>query len=189
MRKTIQELREGRGESRAQLAKALGVTTNDATTNAATTILNITHNTSGTAANGIAARLQFNAERANGTPDVGLAYIDGIMTDATAVNTALGFFTRTAAGALTEKVRIDNAGTLNIFGGGLVSQTSSDAAGFYTTGLFSDTTYGAVSTADRELRIQGGGKEMWPSVARTNHERRSAFTRRIHWLGNRRLEP
>jgi hypothetical protein len=92
---------------------ALHVRKDSATTNAAIQVANFQVTSSGTAANGIASRIAFTVERANGASATA-AYIDGILTDATAVSSALAFFTRTNAGSVTEKVRITDVGNVLI---------------------------------------------------------------------------
>jgi len=92
----------------------LDVWADDATTNDVTHVVNFVHNTTGTATNGIGVGLQFSAERAIGTQNVGLAYIDGIMTDASNVSSALAFSTRINAGSITEKMRITETGNVGI---------------------------------------------------------------------------
>lgn len=94
-------------------ADKLSVNTEDATTDAATTILRLEHSTTGTAANGIGAGLGFIVERDDGALEWA-ASIEGIHTHATpSTQGALVFKT---GPSLTEQVRIDNAG--NVYPGG-----------------------------------------------------------------------
>jgi hypothetical protein len=114
-------------------ATTLQVTNTSATTNATVTPVTVQAMTSGTAANGFGSSIEFNAEASDGT-SYAQTTISSLWTDATAAtrSSALTFATRTSAGAVTERARIDTSGNL------LVGTTS-----LYT----SDTRLTSVKTA------------------------------------------
>jgi hypothetical protein len=81
--------------------------------------------------------------------------IQGRNASGGALTTASILKVRNSAG--TNLLSVGPTGLVDVVGGGLISHTSSDSAGFYSTAYFSNTTYGVMTQADRELRIQGGG--------------------------------
>jgi trimeric autotransporter adhesin len=96
-------------------AAKLEIRDDNATANAATSVLKLFHSTSGAAANGIGTGIQFVTEDTS-TGSATTAEIQAIATDATAASYtgALVFNTRTGGGALTERVRIEGGGDVGI---------------------------------------------------------------------------
>jgi hypothetical protein len=96
-------------------ATTLQVTNTSATTNATVTPVTVQAMTSGTAANGFGSSIEFNAEASDGT-SYAQTTISSLWTDATAAtrSSALTFATRTSAGAVTERARIDSSGNVGI---------------------------------------------------------------------------
>ena len=94
-------------------ATNLQVTNTSATTSATVTPVTVQAMTSGTAANGFGSSIEFNAEASDGTA-YAQTTISSMWTDATAAtrSSALTFATRTSAGAITERMRIDSSGNL-----------------------------------------------------------------------------
>lgn len=94
-------------------ADTVGITTDNAITNAITDQLYLTHTTSGTASTGIGAGLLFRMEDAAGQTE-SAARIASVFTSAANGNeqSALTFSTRTSGGALTEALRLDGQGHL-----------------------------------------------------------------------------
>lgn len=91
------------------------ITVRDTSTNAASVAATFAHTlSSGTAAAGIAARTAYAAQNASGT-QVDVAYVDGILTTATAGSEvgALAFYSRTG-GSLAERMRIHGAGGVTV---------------------------------------------------------------------------
>lgn len=86
-----------------------------ATTNTAVTVLNVTRTSSGTAANGIGGRLEFNLQNSAGTITEA-STINSIFTQAGAgsVSSAITFNTRDNNGSFTEGMRIDSLGRVAI---------------------------------------------------------------------------
>jgi hypothetical protein len=114
-------------------ATNLQVTNTSATTNATVTPVTVQAMTSGTAANGFGSSIEFNAEASDGT-SYAQTTISSLWTDATAAtrSSALTFATRTSAGAITERARIDSSGNLlvgttgNATTGGLMALPNSN---------------------------------------------------------------
>jgi hypothetical protein len=88
----------------------------DATTNAVTRALALSHTTTGTAADGIGSGISFNQESSTGALRAS-AYIDSIFTNVTdaSLASALTFTTR-SGGSLTERMRINSSGNVLIGG-------------------------------------------------------------------------
>jgi hypothetical protein len=88
----------------------------DATTNAVTRALALSHTTTGTAADGIGSGISFNQESSTGALRAS-AYIDSIFTNVTdaSLASALTFTTR-SGGSLTERMRINSSGNVSIGG-------------------------------------------------------------------------
>ena len=95
---------------------AQSVTLSDAVTAAATTLLTLGHNSSGTPAASFAGRLLWQLQSTT-TANRDAAAIDALWTTSTDASrtSALRFLTLTAAGALTEGMRLNGNGTL-LFG-------------------------------------------------------------------------
>ena len=93
----------------------------NATNNDVTTMLTLTHTTSGTAADGIGTAISFQSEAAAGTTQT-TGGIHSILSNATNISSALYFTTRNNGGSLTERMRIDSAGNV-IIGSGEASAT------------------------------------------------------------------
>lgn len=97
------------GIQTATPAFPLDVSTNSATTNDAVTMLRLSANSTGTAANNFGAAINFSGEDASGSLR-DLSTINGIYTNATNRSSAITFKTRANLGSLTEEVRIDPDG-------------------------------------------------------------------------------
>lgn len=94
--------------------RPLDVRTTDATTNGLSSLLELFHMTSGTAADGIGTGLQFAAENSAGNPILA-ADINGALSSATAgAETGILTFRTGSAGVMAERVRIDQAGNVGI---------------------------------------------------------------------------
>ena len=94
-------------------SSVLHAVVDNSSTNSITNLLTLTHTTSGTAADGIGTAINFQAEEAAGTTQ-STSGIISLLTDATAISSALYFTTRNAGSALTERMRIDNVGNVGI---------------------------------------------------------------------------
>jgi len=97
------------GIQTATPAFPVDVSTNSATTNDAVTMLRLSANSTGTAANNFGAAINFSGEDASGSLR-DLSTINGIYTNATNRSSAITFKTRANLGSLTEEVRIDPDG-------------------------------------------------------------------------------
>lgn len=139
------------GIGTASPASLLDVRSNTATTDTVERNLFLYRNTTGTAANGIGSGILLLTERASGG-DVALGYIDAILTDATAVTSALTFSTRLSAGAVSERLRIDGAGSVGIGTSSPVSLLHVNNSG---TGS-SDHAYAYFTTGDTGATASDG---------------------------------
>ena len=101
------------GIQTATPAFPLDVSTNSATTNDAVTMLRLSANSTGTAANNFGASINFSGEDASGSLR-DLSTINSIYTDATNRSSAITFKTRKNLGSLTERLRIDDSGAVGI---------------------------------------------------------------------------
>ena len=153
---TITESKVGIGVSPAF---TLDVSTNSATTNDAVTMLRISANTTGTAANNFGAGINFSGEDASGSLR-DLATINGIYTDATNRSSALTFKTRANLGSLTERMRIDSTGQVTITRADngthlLLESTDADASVGPVLNLFRNSASPADNDALGEIVFQG----------------------------------
>jgi hypothetical protein len=100
-------------ESSISLTGSGTFTVNDATTNAATTILTLTHTTSGTAAAGIGSRLLFSAEDDAGATEHAASVVGYLSTVTSGAEVgALSIYTRTGGAALREVWRVEGSGDI-----------------------------------------------------------------------------
>lgn len=74
------------------------------------------------------------------------------------------------------RMNVTTAGVVDIAGGGLLTRASADSAGFYSTAYLSATTYGVMTQADRELRVQAGSN--------AGGQRYQYITYNGRWSGN-----
>ena len=154
------------GIGTAAPATALHALKDDATANAVTNILTLAHTTSGTPAAGIGAGILFQAEGTTGTENV--ATIQGWLTnvgDGTEAS-SLGFFTRTAGGALTERVRIADDGDLFINSTRLVHSNMTMNVASTSTRL-AIVTYSTTASSNLYL-VRGRGSEASPTAVQAD---------------------
>ena len=115
---------------------AQSVALSDAATNATSTLLTLGHNSSGTPATNFAGRLLWQLQSST-TTNRDAAAIDAAWTTATDASraSALRFYTLTAAGALTEGMRLNGNGTLLL--GNVAATVGSNTA------LYAEKTVGS----------------------------------------------
>ena len=88
----------------------LEIEANDSTNNGLTSLLTLSHTTTGTAADGIGTRIVFNSEDDGGTKST-MGYIDTLFTDVSdgAEKSAIQFYTR-SGGSIAKQMHIDSTG-------------------------------------------------------------------------------
>lgn len=91
------------------------ITVNDATNNATSTILTLSHTTSGTPTNGLGPCISFSAEDSANAVE-SLSSICGAFADVTTTSEDgfIALFTRAAGGSLSERLRINSTGEVGI---------------------------------------------------------------------------
>lgn len=135
----------------------LTLTVDDATANGVTTILTLRHTTTdaGHGAANIGARLAFEAEDAGGNTKAA-AYLTGVLTTATngGETSKIGFWTRTAGGALAETMTLSGAGALAV----------SDATTITKSGIGNTPTRGLTVVNDTNSGTQWGAQIGWSAI-------------------------
>ena len=94
----------------ATTSTGIDVTSNDSTNNSVSTLLKLSHTTTGTAADGIGTRINFESEDDGGTVST-MGYIDTLFTDVSdgAEKSAIQFYTR-SGGSIARQMHIDSTG-------------------------------------------------------------------------------
>ena len=94
----------------ATSSSGIDVTSNDSTNNSVSTLLKLSHTTTGTAADGIGTRINFESEDDGGTVST-MGYIDTLFTDVSdgAEKSAIQFYTR-SGGSIARQMHIDSTG-------------------------------------------------------------------------------
>ena len=96
----------------------------DAATNAASTLLTLTHTTSGTATTAYGSRIVWNLENGSGST-VAAAHIDAVWSDATAASEDADIvFRQIKAGTIAENFRVSSTGTLTVGAAGNIITTA-----------------------------------------------------------------
>ncbi len=94
----------------ATTSTGIDVTSNDSTNNSVSTLLKLSHTTTGTATDGIGTRINFESEDDGGTVST-MGYIDTLFTDVSdgAEKSAIQFYTR-SGGSIARQMHIDSTG-------------------------------------------------------------------------------
>jgi hypothetical protein len=103
-------------QQKALVGNAAGtITVNDATNNATSTVLTVSHTTSGTPTNGLGPCINFAGEDSANAVEV-LSSVCGAFSDVTTTSEDgfIALFTRAAGAALTERLRVNSTGEVGI---------------------------------------------------------------------------